>query len=143
MTLFDWDDNGGGGCNHGPLVVPSPIAPWHRPPLTPNIQTLITDGTVDLSTSTTFLAVSTPKSPVSNFIATIPNGQWNGQVKTVIIPPYTLPTTQTWTMNGIFASFQSLTFNSIGFSAVLQWVGTSPSNGAWVLLAGNAVPNPS
>ena len=76
-----------------------------------------------------------PSVPVN---ITIPDGNHKGQSKRIYIRGEKLATTETFILSGNFAGFTSLTFDGVGFSAVLEWDGSS----SWLFLAGNAAQNP-
>lgn len=114
---------------------PSPQPPWTREARSPVAQTLYDAGSVSLTTDITYLdkPVSVPASPKA---ITIPNGNRKGQFKQILIQGDKLATTETWNLAGTFAGFTSLTFDKLGFNAMLVWDGTS-----WSLMGGNAAIN--
>lgn len=115
---------------------PSPTPPWHRDIKTPVTQTLSDDGNVSLTTDVTYLdkTISSPSVPVN---ITIPNGNFARQYKTILIKGDKLATTETFNLAGTFAGYSSLTFDGVGFVAVLIWDSSS-----WVLVGGNVTTNP-
>lgn len=113
---------------------PSPLPPWHRESRSPLSQTLTEDGTVSLTADPTYLSVAEAKDPVSNYIATLPNGNRKGQNKRILIPSTVIEETQTWTLQGTFVNASSYTFDGLGFNALFEWDG-----GAWHFMGGNAL----
>ena len=128
-------------CGGGQAVAPpSPTPPWNRPLQCANAETLNQSGPISLTVDPSFLVrqAVTPSVPQS---MTIPNGNFVGQVKTVIIPGAMLigplGPSEVWNIAGAFSGYSSLTMNNTAFNAILQWDGTY-----WQLMAGNAVTNP-
>lgn len=114
-------------------TVPSPLPPWHRPVLSPTVQTLFDTGTITLGCKLTFLnhELENPANPVS---VTLPDGNWIDQEKSLMIPTDLISGTETFNVYGTFAGgFTQLIFNTIGFSADLRWDGKG-----WQLIGGNA-----
>lgn len=116
--------------------VPSPDAPWSRERRAANTETLQEAGNVSLAVDPTYLdqALNTPSVPVAIAIA---DGNYRGQIKTIMIPGSRIATTETWNLTGNIAGYSSLTFNSVGFNAVLQWDGST-----YHLIGGNCITNP-
>lgn len=114
---------------------PSPTPPWARPVMSPLVQTIVDDDTVNVNVLTTRLvkALSTPADPVA---VVMPNGNYIGQYKQVFIPGDQLITTETFEMSGTFAIYTSLTFNALGNFAELIWDGSS-----WAV-QGSVIVNP-
>lgn len=114
---------------------PSPTPPWSRPVRTPAKQVIFEDDTISLESDTTYFEkeIGDPSAPLS---VVMPDGNYLGQNKKLLITEDKRPTTETINISGNFAGINSLTLNTIGFNAVLEWDGA-----AWHLLAGNAVAN--
>lgn len=75
---------------------------------------------------------------VTNNLA-LPNGNFLKQIKRIYIPGGTIATSVTWIISGTFANgFTSIKMDRLGYSAWLEWDGTS-----WQIFAGNATPQPS
>ena len=123
-------------------LCPSPTPPWHRPTVSPLTNSIYGDGPISLTADTTYLnskeikmvdGVETP------YVVTLPNGNHRRQTIQIFIETANLANQETAQFNvtGTFAGFTSLTFNSVNFSAVLEWSGSH-----WVLVGGNALANP-
>lgn len=112
---------------------PSPQPPWSRPVQSPLIQTLSSNLVpLVLDPSIAYLSQTSP-TPVTNNMA-MPNGNYLRQQFTFIIPNAAIATTVTWVFTGNFAGgFTMLTFNTLGYTAVVEWDGS-----AWQLMSGNA-----
>lgn len=135
-TVWGWVD----GCCDRAIGPPSSTPPWARPVMSPNSETLTVSGPISLTVDPTFLErqVASPSVPQS---MTLPNGNYIGQTKTIIIPGNWLTgpngPSETFNIAGIFAGYSSLTLDVNGFIAILFWDGSS-----WSLAGGNAVNNP-
>lgn len=117
-------------------VPPSPVPPWHRPVVAPIAQTLTEDGTISLNTLTTYLSQTTPKDDgdlLDPYVVVIPDGNWNGQTKNILIPATDVATTAVWKVTGNFVGFVALGFNDTNQSVGLEW-----NHGAWAYMSGNA-----
>ena len=126
---------GWGCCGAGPATSncpPSPTPPWSRQQVG-FTQTLVEAGNVSLTCNVTLLdrVIGSP-TPAPQAI-TIPDGNANGQTKTIAIPGGRLANTETWTLSGSFAGFSQLVFDGVGWNATLMWL-----DGSWGLVAGNA-----
>jgi len=65
----------------------------------------------------------------------LPNGNYPRQIIRIYIPGSNIPVSPaSFQVAGTFAGFNTLTFNSVGFSAVLEW-----DSSAWQLIGGSAV----
>ena len=127
--LLDPQCSGGG---RGP-VVPSPTPPWANPPVSPLVQTCFGDDTIVIGVDTTYLTQATaPLAPQTQYVVALPNGTYQRQCHTIIIPGNMVLTTQAFKITGTFNGFTSLLMNSAATSALLMWDGFS-----WVLLGGN------
>ena len=111
---------------------PSPLPPWHRPIQTPVVQIIYGDDTINLGVDVTYLekTVSNPSVPV---VVTLPDGNFLRQYHRILIAGHLLATSETFEVSGTFTGLTSLTFNSVGHSALLEWDG-----GGWTMLGGNA-----
>lgn len=114
---------------------PSPIPPWHRPVQSGRVQTIKGTGSVDLMSDTTLLVatVNNPPKPIS---VTLPNGNFQRQMKRIYIPGDQIANSESFNVTGKYAGYDTLTFNQLGFSAVLEWDGAT-----WQIIGGNATPN--
>jgi hypothetical protein len=91
---------------------------------------------VSLNTNTTFLNTTTPKDagdPAVPYIATLADGNYLQQRKSIMVPAATVENTALWRVTGNFVGFVSLLFDAIGTSAELIWDGAG-----WQYLGGNA-----
>jgi hypothetical protein len=129
--LLDTQCHGGGGP--GPMV-PSPTPPWANPLVSPLVQTCFGNDTIVLGVDTTYLMQATaPVAPLTQYVVALPNGTYQRQYHTIIIPGNIAQTTQTFKVTGAFNGFTSLLFNSVAVAAQLVWDGST-----WVLLGGSA-----
>lgn len=105
--------------------------------MSPLYQTLTSNGTLQLDPDITYLrATGVSTGP---YTAVLPNGNFIQQMKRIYIPTDVIANTATWTITGTFAGgFTSLTMNTLGYSAFLEW-----DSAGWQIVAGNAIPNPS
>jgi len=121
-------------------IIPSPIPPWHRPVVSPNVETLTEDndnGTMSLSMDTTYLNTSVLKQNHEDpYVVALPDGNYKRQIKRIYIPKAIENTTAPWKLTGTFVGFAWLRFDNIGRAAVLEWDGAG-----WHLIGGNAAPN--
>ena len=136
--LYIWDSST--GC-HGPSV-PSPIPPWQRPISNPRTNSMAVSGTLDLTYDTTYFDNDVSNNdggdpPVDTpWEIILPNGNYKRQIIRLYIPGKNLATSPaTFVVTGTIAGFTTLTFDSVGFSAVLEWDGDSTS-GTWQLIGG-------
>ena len=147
--LLDWGDGCGNG--HGNAVpmptVPSVQPPWKRPVESPQTNTLYGNATIVLTYDTTYLNQTAPLYNNANppavipYTVALPNGNYTRQIIRIYVTDTNVggsaTPTAAFNVAGNFAGFTSLTFNTIGFSAVLEWTGSR-----WSLIGGNAVVNP-
>ena len=120
--------------------VPSPIPPWQRTYQNPQAGGITTDGTINLLYNVSFLSSNSIRmvgGVASPYQVVLPNGNYPRQtIQIYNNSAYcNLGTSATFQVSGQFAAFRMLTFNNIGFSAVLFWDGNN-----WILTAGNAIP---
>ncbi len=108
---------------------PSPLAPWQRPNQSEKYQSLFGDGAISLTMDTTYLNAVAG----GPYNVTLPDGNYRREIKIILIPGGNLANTSTFNVTGSFAGFDHLSFDSIGFNAVLFWDGTK-----WHLIGGNA-----
>lgn len=113
---------------------PSPQPPWSRESFRVGVQTLVDNGTIDITRRITQLDQTVAGS--SPYAITLPNGTYKGQIKEIEIPSANLTATSSWLLSGTFAKYTSLTFDSLGFNAMLRFDGTG-----WQLIGGNCTPN--
>jgi hypothetical protein len=104
--------------------------------------TVSTDGTIPLGYKIIYLdstAIRMVDGVESPYQVVLPNGERAGQVLRILIPAANLrpPTSATFVVTGNFASYSSLTFNGIAFSADLLFDGS-----VWFMIGGNCLPNP-
>lgn len=113
---------------------PSPTPPWmSRGAQNPLVQVISMNDTVNLGMQATFLnqVLNTPPAPVT---VNLPNGNFVNQAVQIMIRSDLIAGTETFIVVGTFAGgFTKLTFNTIGWSALLMWDGAG-----WVLQGGNA-----
>jgi hypothetical protein len=111
---------------------PSPVPPWSREARSGQTQRIVDNDVVNLAHDPTYLekVVSDPSASVT---VTLPNGNRKGQHKRIMIPGDSLATTETFTVSGTFAGFTTLTFDAVGYNALLEWDGA-----AWQFMGGNA-----
>lgn len=112
---------------------PSPTPPYARPVQSPLVQELLDAGTIMLTMNITKLNSSS----ATALTAVLPNGNYVGQLKTIIIPNAAVATSATWNITGTFTLATTITLSQIAVAAVLEWEGA-----AWVLIGGNALLNP-
>lgn len=116
---------------------PSPIPPWARTTQSPLVQT-VSDATVTtllLDPDITYLSASQVSGTPITFNLILPNGNYLKQMKRIYVPTAFIATTATFIVSGTFGGgFTSLTFNTVGFSALLEWDGTG-----WQMIGGNAL----
>lgn len=125
-------------CNTPPMV-PAPRAPWAREVQSPLAQTLV-DAAVSLALDpqVTYLAAYQSQAQPITYNLQLPPGNYPQQFKRLYIPTNYIAQTATWTITGTFAGgFTSLTFNSQGYAALLEWDGSG-----WQMIGGNAILNP-
>ena len=115
-------------------VAPQPIPPWHRPIDSPVVQELTEAGAINLACDTTYLISTASGDPIS---ATLPDGNFKRQTKRIYIPGDIQNTTASWRISGTFVGFATLLFDTIGWSAVLEFDGDG-----WHLVGGNAKAEP-
>jgi hypothetical protein len=116
---------------------PSPTPPWSRQKQNNLAQVIVQDDTVALTLDPTFLKVPirTPSTPVA---CNLPDGSLAGQYKQIFIDGADITGTEQFIISGTFSGgFTQLIFDSISFSALLTWTGTS-----WALTGGNAKLEP-
>lgn len=120
-------------------VIPSPIPPWHRPVVSPNVETLTEDdddGTLSLTMDTTYLNTDTLKeTPTDPYVVALPDGNFKRQCKRIYIPKDKENSTAPWKVTGTFVGFTYLQLDTLGRAAVLEWDGAG-----WHLIGGNAEP---
>ncbi len=137
------------GTGGGPMpTVPSPQPPWLRSPDSPLANSIFGDGIIALVYDTTYLNSQTiryvdPEADplvVSPYVVTLPDGDYTRQIRRIYIPGQNITpnTTAEFNVIGKFNGFSGLTFNALGWSAVLEWDGVG-----WHLIGGNALPTPS
>lgn len=136
-----WYNTAWGRANHCDCRVPVPSVspPWSRPTVSPQIQYLFDSGVVVLTCVTTYLTQATPADPDNldtPYALTIADGNYRQQRKEIFIPGDFVATTAPWNLTGTFGGFTSITFNTLGTSAILNWDGS-----AWQLVGGNAQVN--
>jgi hypothetical protein len=105
----------------------SPIPPWHRPIVTPVVDTLVGDGAISLATDTSYLAQTAPKNPSDltvPYVVTLADGNYKRQHKQIFIPADKVENTAKWRVTGNFVGFVSLFFDDVGQSAILMWDGS-------------------
>lgn len=119
-----------------PSRIPAPIPPWSRPVQSPDVQTLTGPGAIDLGPDVTYLNQLTPNAGGTPYPLTIPNGNYQRQMKRIFILGSTVPNTAEFQLFGQFANSNSLLFNNEATEAVLEWDGT-----AWHLIGGTAQPS--
>jgi hypothetical protein len=144
-TLIPWNVGyyGGGGCGYLPPACncpPSPTPPWARESQSPQVDWHYDASIPQLSLDPQMTILSQTQSsgaPINNAMV-LPNGSFVKQSKSIYIDSSVLTTTATWTVAGIFAGgFTKLVFNTLGYSALMFWDGTS-----WQLTGGNAILTP-
>lgn len=116
---------------------PSPVPPWHRPPVAPVTHTLVEDGAISLNTNITYLNQTAPKDAEDEtvpYIATIGAPLYPQQRKTIMIPATAVEDTAVWRVTGNFVGFVALKFDKFGQSVELM----SGGDGYWMVLGGNA-----
>lgn len=120
-------------------IIPSPTPPWHRPVLSPNVETLTEDndaGTISLTVDTTYLETDVLKAtPTDPYVVALPAGNYQRQYKKIYVPKAYEITTAPWKVTGTFVGFTYLLFDNIGRAAILEWDGEG-----WHLAGGNAQP---
>lgn len=120
---------------------PSPEPPWARAVQSPQTQLLGGAGVVSLTVDVTYLSQTAinPQDQSGNgpYAVTLPNGNYKRQYKRIFVVAGNAATTATFTVTGTFVGFTSLTFNTLAWSAMLEWDGAG-----WQWIGGNAVINP-
>jgi hypothetical protein len=122
-------------CNEGPLC-PQPEPPWLRPIQSPFVQVLTGNGNIDLGPQITTFQQGTAQADGNPYVIALPNGNYQGQTKTVIIPGINAPSTAPAFITGVFTGTISYLLNSAATMAVFLWDGS-----AWALAGGNAQPS--
>lgn len=116
-------------------MTPNQTPPWERTSTSTQTQTILEDGTVLLSTDTTFLDNIVAAEDGEPYDVTLPDGNFVRQVKQILVPTANHETTAQFMVTGNFAGFTELLFDTLGTSAVLEWDGAG-----WHLIGGNATP---
>lgn len=118
---------------------PSPTPPWARPVQSPSIQYLYDDTSVGdeitLNEDTTYLVSTTPKDPLDldvPYELLLPDGTYPRQTKRIYVQKTNSLTTAKWQVTGTIVGCTSLVFDTIGWSAVLEWDGSG-----WQQVGGN------
>lgn len=109
------------------------IPPWERTTQATLTQTLYGAGAIQLNTPCTLLVSEEAAEDGEPHAVTIADGNYQRQVKEIVIPADKLATTVPFRVTGTFVGFTSLLFNGLGSSAVLEWDG-----GGWHMIGGNA-----
>lgn len=121
--------------NEGPLA-PSPTPPWCRPIQSPFVQYLTGNGNIDLGPGITIWQQTNAQGDGKPYVLALPNGNFQGQYKTVMIAGFNSSATAPAYITGQFTGCVSYLLNNAATMAVLMWDGT-----AWALAGGNAQPS--
>ena len=116
-----------------PCQVPAPIPPWSRPVQSPMVQVCTGPDTIDLGPDVTYLNQTNPQAGGTPYQLTLPNGNYQRQMKRVLILGSSIASTADFQLFGQIANANSLLFNHAATEAVLEWDGT-----CWHLIGGSA-----
>jgi hypothetical protein len=120
------------------MTAPAPLPPWARPIQSPLVQIIVGADNVNLGVDTTYLQQTTQQSGNAPYVVVLPNGNFQRQYHTLIVPGNLSPTTAPFKITGTFNGFVTLLFSSSAVCAQLVWDGT-----AWNLIGGSASPSQS
>jgi hypothetical protein len=115
-----------------PTFPPSPIPPWHRGVTNPTKETITGAGALSLAAGISILS-QTEGGPYALTLAD-PTGCEDVLYKQIYVLAANETSTSTFVLSGNIVGFDTITFNNVGYSANLAWVG-----GGWHIVGGNAL----
>lgn len=112
-----------------------PFSPWDDSIVSATTQTMVESGPVHLVTDVTYL--NSTETTIQE--AALPDGTRTGMVHRFFIPKARIDANDsaTWSIEGSFVGFESLTLNTLASEAVVEFDGSG-----WHLIGGSAIKEP-